>query len=382
MKKNKGKKLLIVSSLMTAGVGLTASLSAGFLVKPTIVAQNPTINKQPIIDENSKDDVIIGSKPNLPSVPSNPVIPPSKDEITEVVPSDSQGYAVRMTKKTVDGVDKYVLRVVDNTKPQGVILLLDPTTGETSSEVEFIPGQTIFVKIKLNAGYEDHTLREIKVFGKNPNIFVPSKQHSENKSIFSVDMPEYDKTVDPETGESWLYDADTPVSIIPSFIKASIGANGNQVDWEHGGFYEAINGYVFNMTEDITWSNVESKIYETFKNDDATNPIDIFFYLNGNNLILDTLKVTLDIPFGWGLHIHNNKFEARDATTGKYGEIKVPTNRLTQGHSLLPVGGSLSLGASVKFQVYYTANGAIFIDYSNDDPIASIKNDPEARIGK
>lgn len=354
MKKSNLRKILIASSVVTAGLGAGVTVSVGLLDK---------YQTKKVVDNNQISIPKVDVDNNAPTV----------QEI-----KDGYKFSISKSSNVKTASSSYILRIDGNVKKEGVIMLLDPITGESASEVEFNPGDKIHVKMKLNPGYENYTVRDLKVFGKNPNIFIPSKQ-TDNKSIFTIDMPTYEDTLDKETGESWLYDSDTPISVVPSFIQASIGSNGNQVDWEHGGFYDSLNGYVFNMDSDLTWSTVQGKIYETFENEDITNPIDIYFYLNGFDLILDTPELTLDIPPGWSLNVYNNKFD-RKSESGKYGSIKVTG----EGKTILKVAGSVALGSSVKWKQYPTTDGVIFIDYDYSGPesIAWFDNDPVKRLGE
>ena len=281
---------------------------------------------------------------------------------------------------------KYLLTIVENNKPEGKISFINPDgTDETSDTIEFTPGDEIRIKVTLNPDYEGYTARELKLFNvKNPNISLASKQPDKSKLEFTIQTPTYSETQDPKTGESWLYNGEQ-ISIVPTFIKASIGVDDNQVDWEHGAYQDSLNGYVFDMDKDIKWSEAKSKIYETFQNDDPTKPIDVYFYLNGHNLILDTDVLNLDIPKGWGLNIFNNKYDTKTDLTknpgsAEYGEIKVVegANKTVNGKSFLKIHGYLALGRSVKFNQYGTTDGVVFYnpELLPGESIAGMENDP------
>lgn len=358
------KKILTVGGFVLAGAAVAG-------VTAVAITQSGLLNPKttPVVNSGAT------ANPGQGFIPFVPAESPISKEIRE-------GYKFSLIEKaTTFSTDpsqaKYLLRIEDNIKDEGVIQLFDPATGETFNEMEITPGDTINIRIQMNQGYEDFTARELKLFNvNNPNISVASKQDATDKTHFTIELPTYDRTLDPETGQSWLYNG-AQISIVPSFIKASIGSNGNQVDWEHGGYQDSLNGYVFNMTADIKWSEVKGKIYETFKNDDPTKPIDVYFYLNGYDLILDEDILALDIPMGWGLNIFNNKYD-RPNDDGKFGEIKVP-GKTAPGKSYLEINGYLALGRSVKFSKYTETHGVVFIQKDLLDPnetIASMDNDP------
>ena len=281
---------------------------------------------------------------------------------------------------------KYRLTIVENNKPEGKISFINPDgTDETSDTIEFTPGDEIRIKVTLNPDYEGYTARELKLFNvNNPNISLASKQPDKSKLEFTIETPQYNDTLDPKTGQSWLYDG-AQISIVPTFIKASIGEGDNQVDWEHGAYQDSLNGYVFDMDKDIKWSEAKDQIYKTFENDDPTKPIDVYFYLNGHKLILDTDQLSLDIPMGWGLNIFNNKYDTKTDTatnpgSAEYGEIEVVAgpDKKVDGKSFLKIHGYLALGRSVKFNQYGTTDGVVFYNPAllGDEKIAGMENDP------
>lgn len=359
------KKLFAVGGLALAGVGAVVGLTtfavqSGFLGTPSPSPEtitptyNPYLSKQPPIMKEIKN----GYKFNL--------------EKKQNTLSDDQAQTT------------YVLKIKENNKPEGTIKLVNPSDQSLVDELEFAAGDVISVRIQMNEGYQDYTARELKLFNvKNPNVSLASKQDETDKTLFTIQTPDYASTLDPKTGESWLYNG-AEISIVPTFIKASIGEGDNQVDWEHGAYQDSLNGYVFEMTEDIKWSEAKDQIYKTFENDDPTKPIDVYFYLNGHNLILDTDELNLDIPKGWGLNIFNNKYDTKTDESlpkagAKYGEIRVEgNNKKVPGKSFLKINGYLALGRSIKFNQYGTTDGVVFYnpDLLGDEKIAGMENDP------
>lgn len=357
------KKVLAFSGLALAGAAAVVGV-----VVPTLQAKLQDMNTV---------------NPTNPT--NNQIIFPKETPIMKEI---KNGYKFSITEKTstlaADSTEKvYTLTIQENNKPEGTIKLVDPTdSNNLVDSLEFKPGDTISVKIQLNTGYEGYTARELKLFNaKNPNVSLASKQDPNDKLLFTIDTPTFEQTLDPKTGESWLYN-DAEISIVPTFIKGSIGVGDNQVDWEHGAYQDSLNGYVFEMKEDIKWSEAKDKIYETFQNDDPTKPIDVYFYLNGHDLILDTDQLSLEIPKGWGLNIFNNKYDTK-TEDGKgpkqYGEIRVEgENKKVPGKSFLEINGYLALGRSVKFNQYGTTNGVVFYNPKllPDESIAGMENDP------
>ena len=351
------KKVLAFSGLALAGAAAVVGV-----VVPTLQAKLQDMNTV-----------------NPTNTANNQIIFPKETPIMKEI---KNGYKFSITEKTStlaadSDVKTYTLKIEGNDKKEGSIKLIDKS-GNSVDELEFSPGDEIKVKITLNPGFEEYTARELKLFNvKNPNISLASKQDESDKTLFTIQTPQYNDTLDPKTGESWLYNGEQ-ISIVPTFIKASIGEGDNQVDWEHGAYQDSLNGYVFDMTEDIRWSEAKNDIYKTFENDDPTKPIDVYFYLNGHNLILDTDVLSLDIPKGWGLNIFNNKYDTK-TEDGKYGEIKVEgENKTVPGKSFLKIHGYLALGRSVKFNQYGTTDGIVFYNPAllGDEKIAGMENDP------
>ena len=324
---------------------------------------------------------------NPTNTANNQIIFPKETPIMKEI---KNGYKFSITEKTstlaADSTEKvYTLTIQENNKPEGTIKLVDPSTGNLVDSLDFKPGDTISVKIELNPGFEEYTARELKLFNvKNPNVSLASKQDETDKKLFTIQTPQYSDTLDPKTGESWLYNG-AQISIVPTFIKASIGVGDNQVDWEHGAYQDSLNGYVFDMDKDIKWSEAKDQIYKTFENDDPTKPIDVYFYLNGHKLILDTDELKLEIPKGWGLNIFNNKYDTKTdvnehPNSDQYGEIEVIAGegKTVNGKSFLRINGYLALGRSVKFNQYGTTDGVVFYnpELLPGESIAGMENDP------
>ena len=356
------KKVLAFSGLALAGAAAVVGV-----VVPTLQAKLQDMNTV-----------------NPTNTANNQIIFPKETPIMKEI---KNGYKFSITEKTStlaadSDVKTYTLKIEGNDKKEGSIKLIDKS-GNSVDELEFSPGDQIKVRITLNEGYENYTARELKLFNvNNPNISLASKQDPDDKLLFTIDTPLYGDTLDPKTGQSWLYN-DAQISIVPTFIKGSIGVGDNEVDWEHGAYQDSLNGYVFDMTEDIKWSEAKTKIYETFQNDDPTKPIDVYFYLNGHDLILDTDVLGLDIPMGWGLNIFNNKYDTKteEGKNGKpYGEIKVVAgeDKTVNGKSFLKINGYLALGRSIKFNKYETTDGIVFYnpELLPGESIAGMENDP------
>lgn len=351
MKISKFKKILIGTIAATTGLGV--AVGVGVSIAP---------QAKPTLSQGAQDT-------------TSPEKGNSSMTFETIQKDIKEGYSASITKTEESQSKKYVLTIDNNIQKEGVIYLLDSENKETN-ELEFTPGDTIKIGIKLNEGYEEYTARELKVTGVTPNFYVPSDEVEGETNLFQVKMPKYEDTVDKFTGKSWLYAEGTPITVVPSFIKKSIGTNDNKVDWEHGGLFDSLNGYVYEMKSDMKWSEAKGGIYKTFENDEITNPIDIFIMMNGYKLTLDTPKLEMEVPSGWALHFYNNKNETKDETNG-YGEIYVEG----KGSSLLEFGGSVTLGSGVKFRMYHSSQGINFINYDNHDWLGDISNDPEVRLG-
>lgn len=281
------------------------------------------------------------------------------------------GYSLSIKTKEVQTNPEqttYIATINQNNKKEGAIYFVT-NDNQQEQQLEFKPGDTLRIKAVMNEGYENYTVRELKVFGADENHFVPSKNVENSKDEFTITMPSFADTLD-LSGKSWLYAENTPIQVIPTFIKSSIGTN---VDWEHGAYYDDLNGYVYNVTQDSNWSTLWNNLYTTMPNEDITNPINIYIYLQGHKITMDESVVNLDVPSGWSLNIMNNKYDSME--NGKYGELYVPEN----SQSKLSFKGAITLGGSVKFNTINSTDGVIFINFDNTAWIGNIKNDPTTR---
>ncbi|EGZ30828.1 hypothetical protein [Malacoplasma iowae] len=331
------KKIFLGGLLATASIGAIVGVSVGL---------------------NSNTTTSVGTSNNNGS-----------HTITQTIVS-KDGYSLSIQARTTatnpDEV-KYVAIIDQNNKKEGVIYFVTKD-GEQSQELEFQPGDELTIKAIMNDGYENYTVRDLKVYGSNENHFVPSKNVDGQTNTFKVKMPKYNDTLD-LSGESWLYAEGTAIKVIPTFIKSSIGTD---VNWEHGAYYDDLNGYVYNVKQDSNWSTLWSNLYSTIPNEDITNPINIYIYLQGHKITLDEENVQLDVPSGWSLNFMNNKYDS--IQDGKYGELYVPTGK----KSKFTFKGTITLGSSVKYNSINSGDGVTFIDFDNTSWYGTIKNDPNA----
>lgn len=271
----------------------------------------------------------------------------------------------------------YKLEIQENDKKEGSIFFFknkDNNSDESMlNTLEIMPGTTVYVGVKLNKGYENYTVRDLFVFGKDQNHFVPSELVDGKDNVFSIKFPSYEETLPPDGSQgSWLYDANTSIKVIPTFIVKSIG---NDVNWEHGGYFDTVNGYALNMDRDYKWSEVKTK-FETYKNDNKTKPINFFFYLNGHKLILDEDVIEPSfVREGWSISFYNNKTETADPTYG-WGEITLSEQLMKKG-ALIQVKGALGLGRGVKYRYIQAWDGIRIIDWENSNNYnTTFSNDP------
>lgn len=269
---------------------------------------------------------------------------------------------------------EYTIKINQSSSKEGKVEFVKD--GKKVSELTFKPGETLTVEMTLNEDYQNYTVRDLNVRGSSQNVWIPSKNNPDNKNQFLIEMPKYENTLDLE-GKSSIYEVGTPFTITPTFIQESIGTEGNKVDWEHGAFADSLNGYVYNMEDNLTWSLLKDNLYKTFENKEINNPIDVYIYLHGHNLTLDKELVDLGVESGWSIHIYNNKTDSKDATNG-YGEIIVPDGLLAK----VGVKGSIVLGGAVKWKFIPSYDGIKFISYNDTSWIGAQSNDPVQRLEK
>lgn len=305
----------------------------------------------------------------------------SASKVTSIkTSSESYSLSVEKVDSTEDNKDaataEYKIKINNASTTEGKVEFVKDD-GTKVDELTFKPGDTLKVVMTLNAGYEKYTVRDLNVRGSSQNVWIPSKNDPNNKNQFLIEMPKYENTLDLE-GKSSIYEVGTPFTITPTFIQESIGVDNNKVDWVHGAFADSLNGYVYDMSSDLTWSSLKSDLlYKTFENKEITNPIDVYIYLHGHNLTLDKELIDLGIQSGWSIYIYNNKTDSKDANNG-YGEIVVPENTLAK----VDVKGSIVLGGAVKWKFIPSVDGIKFISYSDTSWIGAQSNDPVQRLGE
>lgn len=357
------KKSKVILSVLG---GIASAGAAGVGIATTINTNNMQVTNNDVNQGNANSG-------NVSTTPSKPT-ENRPGKVETVVNGES--FQFKLTKQLARSADntetKYLLEINGNTKKEGVIYLVDGNNIQTN-QLMVSPGQTITVGVTLNEGYENYTVRELKVFGADKNHFVPSKQVEGQKNLFQVTLPTIEQSTNLD-GTNWLYDENTPINVIPTFIKAAVG---NKVEWEHGAFYGDLNGYVYELKMDSTWSQIESDLYnQAFENEDKTDPINIYFYLNGHTLTIDKdVNGALGVKSGWCLNFYNNKYMTEDKEFG-YGEV---TASVAQGFNF-DVKGAIGFGPSVKFKYLTTSGTAIKILPSNDNTwIGAQQNDPSKR---
>ncbi|WPL40127.1 hypothetical protein [Malacoplasma iowae] len=363
------KKMLIGSLTVLASFGVVGGVALS--LDSTLTKYNTSTNS--------------GSSINVDNSIELPQAPVSSGNSTTVGGENSNGAvdssAMRMTlTRTVNLLNgeahSYQIELTNNQQKEGTIYFVTHDGKTTTNTINFQPGDDIKLLFEPNRGYEGYTVREFKITGANKSHFVPTKNDKENKRQFIASMPEYEDTIDKLTNKSWLYSEDsTPITINPSFIIADIGQNGETVEWEHGAFMEVVNGYVYNLNADTKLSEILTK-YEAFKNDNIENPINLFFYLNGYNLILDRnlTKAEADkyAPSGWNLAFYNNSSDSA-TKEGKYGSI-VLDDSYDKNWTNANVGrfefkGVMSFGRSVNYRYVTMSNGIQFLNNDGKDSI-------------
>ncbi|KFB07948.1 hypothetical protein [Malacoplasma iowae] len=362
------KKMLIGSLTVLASFGVVGGVALS--LDSTLTKYNTSTNSGSSINVNNSIDL--------------PQAPVSSGNSTTVGGENSNGAvdssAMRMTlTRTVSllSADAYAyqIKLINNQQKEGTIYFVTPS-GLRTDTINFQPGDEIKLLFDPNKGYEGYTVREFKITGASESHFVPTKNDKENKRQFIAKMPEYKDTIDELTNKSWLYSDDsTPITINPSFIIADIGQNGETVEWEHGAFMEVVNGYVYNLNADTKLSEILTK-YEAFKNDNITNPINLFFYLNGHKLILDTNLLSKDAdkyaPSGWNLAFYNNSSDSA-TKEGKYGSIVLDesyNNSWTSANvGRFEFKGVMSFGRSVNYRYVTMSNGIQFLNNDGKDSI-------------
>lgn len=276
---------------------------------------------------------------------------------------------ISISKTTnADGVETYKMVIEQTNATEGTVSIVDKTGAKVSS-IEFVPGETIKFEFTPNKGYERYTVREFNITGATPNHFVPTKNDPENKNMFIAKMPTYDETVDKMTGKSWLYAPGVQITVKPSFIIENIGINGSNVNWQHGVFFESLNGYAFSFDKDMKWSEIEQK-YMTFENKNTDRPIDLYFFLNGHTLTIDKNispeEVNKFAPNGWNLLFYNNGTDSKGENG--YGTITIDPNMSEETTGHFRVNSIITLSRSINFRMVPRTDGIQFLNFHKDYP--------------
>lgn len=264
---------------------------------------------------------------------------------------------------------KFTLKITQEeaTKSQGILYFIteqeeqvDSQEKELTQEISFTPGQEIKIAVKYvneeaQKGSEKITIRNLLISGVNENHFLKTEKISD--TVYSVKMP-LEKDQKNQDGSNWLYesDKDSEVKVKATFIKESIGTD---TKWTHGAYFGDLNGYAYNLTKDVKWSDIKNTIYTAFDNSsDKQNPIDIYIFLNGYTFTIDEDIDETYVPSGWALHFHNN---GTDTATkeGKYGKIEATKEKYV---GRIKIKGSLHLGSSVAFNSIPIIDGIGFLN--------------------
>ena len=327
------------------GLGLLGSIAAVGAVAGGVTAG---LNNNSATSSVATDSNASGSNTNVFGENTN------KGEATVIesiqTTSKNEGFTFKLEKSSSDStVQSYLLTIEGNTKKEGVIYLVGEN-GEESNQLMVTPGQTFQVGVHLNEGYEDYTVRDLKVFGASENHFVPSKEVEGKTNFFEVTLPTIEESTYMD-GTNWMYAENTPIKVVPSFIVKSIG---NEVNWEHGAYFGDLNGYVYELKQDSKWSEIKEDLYKNaFVNEDINDPITIYFFLNGHTLTIDEkVEEALGVKSGWSLQFYNNSTDSKDATNG-WGEI---VSSIEDGFEI-DVKGSVAFGRGVKFNYMEWGNG-------------------------
>lgn len=363
MKLSRSKKIILSGLIATTGLGIATAVAI-----PNLTAHQTSIN--------TSNDGTTSSNGGSTSTGSSSA---SGKVQTTLTSSQSYSFSLMSDTTSVDPAGAtYTLKINSYENREGKVYLMNKD-GELVDSIQFKPGEKITVQMVLNKGFETYTVRDLNITGADPSIFIPSKNVKSNPNRFEVQMPNYADTVNPLTGKSDVYVPGTNFTIRPTFIQESIGVEDNKVDWQHGAFADSLNGYVYDLSGDMTWSSLKGKLYETFENKEITNPIDVYIYLHGHDLTFDQKEIDLGIQSGWAIHIYNNKTDSKEknSTGDGYGEIKVPANM--EAH--VGVKGSIALGSGVKYKFVPWSDGIAFISYNDTRWIGYQSNDPVQRLG-
>lgn len=378
---SKKKKMIIGSLSVLAGVGAIGGIALG--VNPTTNQYTTSTNNGSGVSINDNNRIDL---PQAPISSGNQTVVGGENNNSNSS-SDANSTALRMTVTKLSsftreaGVsESYKMTIQNNEQKEGTIYFV--VDGKfTTDTITFKPGDKITLRFEANKGYENYTVRDFKISGANESYYVPTKNDASDKRQFIAEMPKYEDTIDKLTGNSWLYAGDTPITINPSFIISDIGKNGQTVEWTHGAYMEAINGYVYSFDKDTKFSELLTK-YAAFKNDERENPINLFFYLNGYNLIMDA-NVTKELaekyaPSGWNLAFFNNSTDSV-AKNGKYGSIVLDDSydgKWTNANvGRFTFNGTMTFGRSLNYRYVNMSDGVQFLNMTDKSISGSIVNE-------
>lgn len=383
--KTKSKMILAAAGLSTMGIAAGATAVSAMNMGPTTsvstnVDNGGMVTKPvgPTTNTNTNTNTNIGS--NNVSIPQTGVTSIVGNTTTT---SSRNNYGFQLTRITSRSVDSnfeltdgtpFLMSITENNKEEGKIYLMD----EYGNEVESIvvtPGKTVHVGVKLNENFKDYTVRELKVWGADANHFVPTEKSDRNPNEFIIHLPTVEQSTNLD-GSNWMYGPNVTINVQPTFI---LGAIGNNTNWEHGALQGDLNGYVYEMTKDTKWSEIEKELRGAFDNrDDKEHPIDVYIYFNGYDLTMDIpVNNPTAVSSGWNLNFINNKYDQIDPVNG-YGEIRIDSNVKDSG--LFLFGGSITVYRSVAASYAVTSNGVQFIDINNHSWIGTITNIPEGHV--
>lgn len=258
----------------------------------------------------------------------------------------------------------YKLSIQSKNFVEGEIFIVDQYNNYVN-EIIFSPGEKLRFVFIQNKNYENFILKDFIISDENSTNKLVTKNEP-NSNIYTTYMPLYYETVNKYTGRSWLYDSQSVINVKPNFILNNITndeANGGKV---FDTFVKSNSGYIYNFSKNTTWSNIENKSKQL--KIDSTKPLNLYFYLNGFDLIIDKNVLSSNscdsILNAFNLSFYNS---ANDCRANKYGTIKVDQQKEERDEAgIFEIQGILTLGNNINHRFVPRSNGIRFLNVDKE----------------
>lgn len=234
------------------------------------------------------------------------------------------------------------------------------------SFIETSAGEFISFGIDVSDEYKNNYLfKEIKIINQNSNVDIPVNIIDKEKLIFQLYLPSINEFKNLDMFNNF-YSELSIIKFIPSFEKIN-----KPID--KSSFINEFNALKYELKSNEKWSEIKNNLL-LFNNKNSNNnePLNIFLYLNGFELLIDQEDISQDLQIKKNvtLNIFNfNSFISKLAS--KNGSISVDPK---VKKSNLKIEGVIQFAEDVNYNYIISSDGIAFLNLNDNSYIGSYKN--------